>query len=132
MTFAWTPDLAIGSAFIDEQHKQLFAAADSLFSACQLGKERQEVERTMQFLQDYTAKHFADEEALQKKYKYPEQLAHKQLHEGFKKTVRELAEELSRSGPTDDFVSGLYIAIGEWLIDHIKGVDVTLTAYIQE
>ena len=44
MSFAWSPELATGNTVIDNQHKELFAAADALFSACQIGRERQESE----------------------------------------------------------------------------------------
>jgi len=47
--FAWSQELATGNSKIDDQHKLLFAAANELFNACQIGKERQEVERTMYF-----------------------------------------------------------------------------------
>lgn len=130
MSFAWTPDLATGSSFIDNQHKKLFAAADALFSACQLGKEKQEVEETMRFLLEYTDKHFTDEEALQKQYAYPEYPAHKQIHDEFKKTARELAEKLYRDGPSDELISEVYITIGNWLISHIRGEDVKMAAHI--
>ena len=67
MAYAWTTDLATGNADIDDQHKRLFAAVNALFDAYRSGKERQEVEKTMEFLTAYTAKHFADEEKLQEK-----------------------------------------------------------------
>jgi hemerythrin len=132
MLFEWTPTLAIGSSFIDNQHKQLFAAASALFEACQIGKEGVEVERTMLFLLDYTAKHFADEETLQKKYNYPDYPAHKQIHDDFQTVAQGMAEKLFQNGPTDDFISEVYITIGEWLIEHVRGEDAKLAAYIRE
>ncbi len=131
--FAWTPDLTTENDFIDDQHKQLFAAADELFASCQIGREKQEAEvkKTIQFLLDYTIKHFADEEELQKKYAYPDYPAHKQTHDEFRDTVRELAEKLPQSGSMDEFIIGVYTTIGEWLIDHIRGQDAKLGAHIR-
>jgi hemerythrin len=128
--FAWTPDLATGNALLDNQHKELFLAANALFAACQIGREKREIERTMSFLRDYTSRHFAAEEMLQKKYNYPEYLAHKRLHDDFTGVTRELAEKLSQAGPTDDLIGEVYTAIGEWLINHIRSEDIKMTAYI--
>jgi len=131
MSFVWSPELATGNAIIDSQHKQLFEAASALFSACQIGKERQEVERTMEVLAQYTIQHFADEEALQQKCGYPHYPAHKQLHDDFKITVQALAQKMSRQDLTADFISEVYITIGEWLLSHFKGEDLKMAKYIQ-
>jgi hemerythrin len=132
MAFTWTPDLAVGSAFIDAQHQELFAAADALFCACQVGSEQQEVQKLLCFLQDYTAKHFADEEALQQKYHYPDHETHKYLHDAFKRMVQAMADRLAQNGPTEDFVSEIYMVVGQWLIDHVKNQDIKLAAYVHE
>jgi hemerythrin len=132
MSFAWSPELATGYTLIDAQHKQLFAAADALFNACQIGKERQEVEKTMKFLLEYTIKHFTDEEALQKKYDYPDYPAHKQTHVRFAEQVRGLAAKFPREGPIDGFISEVYITVGEWLLSHLRDEDFRMAAYIQD
>jgi hemerythrin len=131
MAFVWRPELATGNAVIDNQHQQLFAAADALFNACQIDRERQEVEKTLAFLADYTSQHFADEEALQATYNYPGYPAHKQAHVAFTERVQGLAAKLSQDGPTDDFISEVYIAIGEWLLSHIRDDDLKMAVYIQ-
>jgi hemerythrin len=128
--FAWSPELATGSSSIDDQHKKLFATAGALFAACQIGKERQEVEKTMNSLLEYTIKHFADEEEFMEKHAYPGYPAHRKVHEAFKDNVHELARRLHRDGPTEDFISELYITIGKWLINHIRGADCKMAAYI--
>ena len=132
MSFAWSQELATGNTIIDDQHKQLFVAASDLFTACQIGKERQEVERTMEFLLQYTIKHFADEEALQKKYDYPEYPAHKQSHIYFTGLVQDMFARLPQDGLSDDFISEVYISVGEWLLSHVRGEDVRMAEYIQD
>ena len=131
MNYAWNPDLATGHAAIDNQHKQLIAAVNALFEAYKSGKERQEVERTMDFLVGYTMRHFADEEKLQQEFAYPDYLRHRSIHEEFKDEVKELIAMLHRDGLTEDFISRVYVAIGEWLVNHIKGEDFKMAAYVQ-
>ena len=131
MAYAWTPDLATGNAVIDDQHKLLFSMVNALFDAYQGGKERQEVARTMEFLVEYTIKHFADEEELQEKYGYPDYPAHKHLHAEFKELVRRLATKMSQHGPTDNAIIEVCTTIGEWLFMHVKDEDSRMAAYIQ-
>jgi len=131
MTFAWSPALATGCADIDNQHKLLFSVMNDLFDACQSGRERQEVERTIGFLEIYTANHFADEESLQEKYEYPEYVTHKHLHTEFKGIVQRLATGMSKDGPTVEFIRELCVTASEWLFNHIKDEDLRMAAYIQ-
>ena len=81
--------------------------------------------------QDYTSKHFGDEEALQLRYKYPDYANHKQYHEGFKRVVRELAEQLNKEGPTVVLVGKVNSSIAGWLINHIKREDVKVAAHVR-
>jgi len=131
MTFAWSPELATGNIDIDNQHQQLFAAADDLFNACQLEKERQEVGKTLVFLMEYVKRHFTDEEALQEQHEYPERFAHKQAHVAFAERVQGLIKKLFQDGVTDEFISEVYTSIGEWLINHVKNDDLKMAVYIQ-
>ena len=131
MSFTWRPDLATGNTIIDNQHKGLFTAASDLFSACQIGKEQGEVEKTMAFLAQYVVTHFTDEEALQVEYNYPDYPQHKLAHATFTEQVKKLYVKLSQEGPTDDFISEVYISIGEWLLNHIRVDDFKMANYIQ-
>lgn len=49
-----TPDLTVGDSKIDEQHKQLFKAADDLAEAIFAGRGKEELEKTIDFLSEYT------------------------------------------------------------------------------
>ena len=131
MTFAWSPDMETGCADIDNQHKQLLAMTSALFEAWQVGRERQEMERTMDFLLEYVIKHFADEEKLQEKYDYPEYLAHKQLHVDFQGVVQGLVAKISQDGFTYELLYEICNTIGEWVIGHVKGEDLRMITYIQ-
>ena len=131
MSYVWSPDLETGNAAIDRQHQELFDMVDALVEAYASGKGRQEVEKTMEFLVGYSIKHFADEEKLQKEHGYPDHLRHRGIHIEFRHTVEELVAVLLRDGPTDVFIREVYITVGEWLTNHIKGEDFKMAAYVQ-
>ncbi len=50
----------------------------------------------MQFLYNYTAKHFSDEEKLQLKYRYPDYTNHKRYHEEFKKSSKRFINTITK------------------------------------
>ena len=59
MAYIWSKDLETGNKLIDQQHQQLIQSINDLLDACSQGKGRDKIVETMQFLQSYTAKHFA-------------------------------------------------------------------------
>lgn len=131
MKYTWSSDLETGNNTIDQQHKQLITAINDLLDACSQGKGRDALKETTKFLYDYTAKHFADEERLQLASQYPDYINHKQYHEGFKKVVAEIVDQLDKEGPTLALVSKVNTSIGGWLLNHIKKEDVKVAAHIQ-
>lgn len=131
MAYAWTKDLETGNAAIDRQHHELIDAINNLLNACSKGKGRSEIGNTLQFLSDYITRHFADEEVLQKKFGYPDQVNHKKYHEGFKKSVRGIQEEFDKGGANIALVAKVNSAIAAWLINHIKKEDVKVAAHIR-
>jgi len=129
--YTWSDDLATGNSLIDAQHKELIGAINALIEACGSGQGRASLDRTMSFLSDYTAKHFADEERLQQQYKYPGYIDHVKLHDAFKAQVKALAKDLSEQGPTIVLVGKVNTAIGGWLLAHIKREDTKVAAHIK-
>lgn len=131
MAYQLTPDLMTGNSLIDQEHKQLIDAINSLLEACGQGQGRSKVVETGKFLNDYTAKHFADEEKLQLGVKYPDYTKHKQYHEAFKKTTAGILQGLEKEGPTLRMVGEINKALAGWLINHIKQEDKKLAEYIR-
>jgi hemerythrin len=127
----WNSSLATGDPTIDDQHKQLINTLNALATAYRSGEGRLVVEKTMTFLVEYTIKHFDHEEVLQKKYGYPDYEKHRQIHEDFKRVAGGLLHELKVNGPTDVFISHIYSAVSLWVVQHIKGEDIKMAAFIK-
>jgi hemerythrin len=131
MRYVWDGSLATGQAMIDEQHQKLFAAINDLLETCEKGKGKEELQKSLNFLNDYTIKHFFDEEELQKKYNYPDYPNHQKLHTAFKETVRQLYHKLIMSGATDALIQEVQQEIGGWLVNHIQVQDKKIAAHIK-
>lgn len=129
--FNWSKEFEVGNAQIDKEHKELFEAINQLLLACKGGKGRAEVENTIQFLENYVKTHFAHEEAIQKKYNYPDYIAHKKLHTDFMKKVQIIAKKLRQDGATVGLVGEINMDIGMWLGGHIKTEDKKLGLFLQ-
>ena len=129
--YVWDSLLETGYTTIDEQHKKLIEALNRLLDACMAGTGKNELERTIDFLLAYTVKHFQDEEALQTQYEYPDIFRHKQIHEEFKTVAISLAERLRKEGPSTELVAEVYSHMGDWLVNHIKGDDFRMAAFIK-
>jgi hemerythrin len=131
MAYQWDGTLETGYEKIDNQHKQLISALNSIIEASRGGKGGDEIFRTLEFLTGYTILHFADEEKLQLQYDYPDYFVHKRYHDEFKITVKELTDRLIEEGPTEEMVELVTSSIGDWLLNHIKGDDFRMAAYVK-
>ena len=129
--YTLTDQLKTGNAMIDSQHKQLIDAINDLLEACYSGKGRAQLAKTTQFLLDYTKKHFGDEEALQRKFNYPDYINHKKLHDGFTADVKEIGDQLNKEGANVTLVGKVNNTIVGWLFNHIKKEDTKIAAFIK-
>mgnify|MGYP001625732910 CR=1 FL=1 len=131
MAYQFTKDLETGNRVIDSEHRQLIDAVNSLLEACAKGQGRAQVLNTAHFLLNYTKQHFSDEEAIQVKNRYPDYVRHKKIHEDFKKTAADLVQKIENEGPTVANVGLVNTLLAGWLINHIKGEDKKLAAYLK-
>jgi hemerythrin-like metal-binding protein len=129
--YLWDDALAIGVENIDEQHRQLFIALNSLIDAIEMGKGAEELKKALDFLVNYTATHFADEEEIQKQCGFPDFENHRLIHEAFKSGVIQMAGQLDKLGSSADTIKEVRNKVGEWLINHIKFQDSKIGAFIK-
>jgi len=131
MVYQWDSTLETGFEKVDNQHKQLVSSLNALIDASHSDKGDKAVMDTMDFLTGYTIKHFADEEKLQKDYNYPDYLNHKRIHDEFKLTVKGLVDRVKAEGPNKTIMSEVTESLGAWLINHIKGDDFRMAAFVK-
>ena len=121
----WKETLRIGVDSIDEQHKELFRRTDVLMKEIFVAgvDYKQKCMSAIQFLKDYTVKHFADEEAYQKSIGYKDCEAHKKLHEKFVQTLLIHEEKMAGSDFASKDVKEFIGMIVAWLLYHISDAD---------
>lgn len=130
LRYELTDDLLTGNSLIDSEHRQLFAAINELMEACSQGTGRDKIMSTAQFLTSYVNKHFGDEERLQVTSKYPGYTAHKQFHDGYKRQLGDVSQELIKEGPTVKALGDLNRIVGV-LVSHIRTEDKKLARHVR-
>jgi len=117
-------DMETGVAKIDEQHKDLVNRLNAVTSMGTKSASKEETEKTLNLLGEYIAKHFSDEEALQKQSGYPKYDWHKQQHQQYIAEFQKLKKEFATNGSSAKFTMDLSNSIITWIVRHIKSVDV--------
>jgi hemerythrin len=124
-------DMEVGVLEIDSQHMELVNRLNALMSMGHDAASKEETQKTMDLLEEYIIKHFADEEELQKKNKYPEYESHKKLHELYIGEFQKLKKEFADNGHSLKFTMDLNNSLINWIVKHIKSADVELGKFLK-
>lgn len=131
MAYELTKDLETGNTLIDDEHRKLFKAVNSVLDACNKGQGNNVIEPAIKFLLGYVDIHFAHEEKLQKDSNYPGFASHRAFHKKFKKELLSIAAQI----PSDTtYVADLIKLNGHIsvLIGHIRTEDKKLGLFLKE
>jgi len=127
--FEWKSDYAVNIPSIDGQHQNLFAIGRDLYAAMSAGQGKAALGKILEKLVQYTAMHFAHEERLMQKHRYPDFAKHKAEHDALVKQVVAFQAEFS-AGRSTMAVPVLQF-LKDWLEKHIKGSDLAYAPYLK-
>lgn len=123
-------NLVTGNEMIDAHHKELIDRINKLLDSCEQSNEKAVAVRTLDYLSEYTDFHFSAEEQLQREIDYPGFAKHKEQHDAFKQTIKELEEMLEEEeGPSQAFVEKVQENVIKWFYTHIEGFDRSVAEY---
>jgi diguanylate cyclase (GGDEF)-like protein/hemerythrin-like metal-binding protein len=116
----WSRGFETGIEVIDQQHRQLVRLLNDLAHQYVYGLEPAQLEKIVDGLVDYTAYHFATEEALWVEAFDGDQwlVSHHRSHDGFVAKVRQMQVTVSNR-PTESGVDDLLSFLVGWLAHHI-------------
>lgn len=123
----WNAKLATHHSTIDEQHKGLLDAYNSVHEALQ-GSDAADIGAKLDHLRDFTIHHFRMEQGLMERAGYPRYAAHLALHEELVAQVEDVCAAFQ-----DGKVAISPTMMGfleEWLIEHIQDEDVKLADWL--
>lgn len=125
----WTQNLSVGVGMIDEQHKNWFEKAEKLFEAGKNGQAKAYIGELLTFLDDYTRKHFADEEKYMLSINYPGYIDQKNAHTIFMQKLAKLRTDYEASGGNLTVILNANQMVVDWLTQHISSMDKKIGEY---
>jgi len=131
MALEWTEGLAVGHSLIDQQHRELLRRFDELMEACRQARGKERIVALLGFLDSYVATHFGEEERLMDRLAYPGTAEHKAQHRHFTGRLEALKTDLRDMGVSSALVISTNQILLNWIIQHIKTVDVQFGAFLK-
>jgi len=128
----WENSLSIGIDLIDEQHKMLIQRLNDLSKAVEMMQGETEIMKTLEFMIDYTNFHFSSEEKYMAEQKYPGLDYQKKQHEELKGSLKRIVEDFEEEGPTRILTTPINTFLSNWLVKHIKGLDLKFGKFLKE
>lgn len=125
----WTDELSVEDAELDEQHQKLVDLLNELYHAMRTGKGNAILGEVLDKVITYTSEHFAHEEHICAKCKFPDLAAHREAHKQLLDEVHTLknrfeAGEVLLSVKALDFLK-------HWVADHIVQQDKKYSPYVK-
>lgn len=125
----WMPEYNTGIDIIDKQHRMLVDIINSLSDAHEAGKDKEELLKILEKLAIYAATHFAREEDLLSKFKYPDMDEHLAEHDDFEDTLYQF-ENKFKAGE-NDLTFNVLLFLSDWLINHISKTDQDFVSFLK-
>ena len=125
---AWSDDLSVGIAIIDEQHKGLLAMLNQINEGIRGGWAKKAREEVLAKLVEYAVIHMATEENLMKEAGYPAEEEHIQHHKNLIEMVGDYIDKYNQNPSTSSYE--LLFFLRRWLVDHTQKDDKLLGQYL--
>lgn len=127
----WKDDYNIGVDVVDKAHRQLFSIVARIlknFTDGEFEKNKRICIETVKYLEDYTIKHFAEEEAYQRSIGYAGYEKHKKIHDNMRQVVVPAMErEIRLAGYSIESMEHVIGICAGWLAAHILIEDQAIT-----
>lgn len=127
---AWEANFETGIAQVDAEHRSLVETVNRLHDAMKQGRAKAEVAGILDFLADYTGKHFAHEESLMQRHDYPGYARHKEIHDKLVAQVTGLIGTIQKG----EVVLSLDLMdfLQDWLTRHILQEDQAFARHFRD
>ena len=96
------------------------------------GKGKDDIIKTLNFLEEYVIKHFEEEEMIQKKNNYPKYNLQQQQHEAFKENLRNLKMNFESKGASVLLALNVQKEMSTWWRNHIMTLDKDLGEFLMK
>lgn len=130
MALKWKEQYSTGVWWQDKQHKELFDRLGLLLDAMEHSRVREDISNLFGFLESYTIRHFASEEASMERTGYSGRRAHAAEHKRFVAELAALKAEFDEAA-TLALLIKVQRQLVDWFVSHIGNMDKSLGAYLR-
>lgn len=123
----WPGTLATGHHVTDDEHRFLVGITNRFAAALEVGDGAEGVRQILCDLLDYATEHFAHEELLMDRHRYPAADGHKLDHSALLDAISRMLLDFEKGRPIS---TALMALLRHWLSDHIGRVDRPLALYL--
>ena len=129
MFIEWNQSFEINVPVVDAEHKYLVQLVNDLHVEFKKNNLDKDIAHIFEHLASYTQKHFANEESVMAKVKYPEIEEHKKQHRELLETARNLSEQYldGSESITEDIMQFLKA----WVVTHIIESDNKIGKFVE-
>jgi len=120
----WREEFSVGIEEVDHEHRELIELIRSLQQDLQAGADADKVIDVLGEIYNQIAAHFALEEKMMRKTRYPALADHKEDHETLLDDLRDIMDEVEDDGVLDE--AQLTDDLDRWFSDHFKTHDAKL------
>ena len=121
----WSEDISVGIDAIDNDHKKLF---ELLNKSSEENLSSEEVLKLLNELAAYTKYHFEREEKVMEACSYPSLRKHRRVHQYMLQEVTNKIKRYNNGALTQGM---LHQFLSDWLVNHIVGMDKTISSYAE-
>ncbi len=125
----WSDDLAVEIIDIDQDHKHLVKHMDALFKACHAGLSAEVIKMLLFQLYRYTREHFAHEEDVMRRQRFPGVEDHRAKHAELIEALDDLIESFEID-PNRQLTEQTLDFLRDWLLHHIMVDDKKIAHHI--
>jgi len=126
--FRWTNEYSVNVPQLDKEHQFLFSALNDFYEGLKQGVPKENLNKLVDSLVDYTQFHFRHEEEIMAAANYPGLENHKKEHRQFIEKVLEFSAKFKEG----KLLISLEVTsfIKDWIVNHILNEDQKYSSHI--
>ncbi|MDH3336666.1 MAG: hemerythrin family protein [Gammaproteobacteria bacterium] len=120
----WRDEFKVGITEVDHEHRELIGLINELHEAIQQSVDPDQILESLGEIYAQISAHFALEEKMMRKIRYPAYKAHKDDHETLLDDLRDIMDDVEDDGVLNE--TQLMSDLNRWFSDHFRTHDAKL------
>ncbi len=124
--------LLTGFVLIDRQHEAIYATFDDLMELLEDGAGKEQVLKTVAYVERHVLTNFDFEETAMKSFGYPHRVEHMAAHLVLRENIKDIRQEVERGVVTPELIGKCRDMLYDALFRHIAEHDLKMAPFLKE